>query len=138
MSHTNDGACAKCEEIFNKYPGFYQPLKDWFLEKQKQCNFVHISCAGRGKLDQEYCFNTGASKAHYGESSHNANCAIDLFFLVEGKYNLDKDRFEEIMQDLPETLLWFGRDGAPYYELPHLEIVGWFDMFKAGLLKLVQ
>jgi len=84
--HVNNGSCDKCEEIFDVYLGFYQPLKDWFLKTQAKVKDCHISQAGRGKADQEADFTAGKSKAHYGQSSHNYNAAVDIFQLTaDGK-----------------------------------------------------
>lgn len=100
---------------------------------------AHISCAGRGRLDQESFYAKGASKARYGESAHNFNAAIDIFRLLENEYDLSKDWFQAaLVPSLTPDLNWYGRPGAPFYERPHIEIGAWNQMAKNGILNLVE
>lgn len=139
MSHTNSGNCFSCAQLFLKYPGFHQPLKDWFELLQSKHPEAHISCAGRGAEDQNALLFRGATKAHFGQSAHNWNAAIDLFQLKDGTYNLDKDWFEAvIVPALTSDLCWYGRPDAPYPERPHIEIASWNEMAKNGILKIVD
>jgi hypothetical protein len=138
-SHINTGKCPKCEEIFAKYPGFNEELHEWFKGIQAQSHDCHISCAGRGSVDQEVAFKRGASKAHYGQSSHNFNAAIDLFQLVGNAAVWNKGWFAKVVgQNLPASLKWYGAPGAVFYELPHVELSAWRDQVKLGKLKLVE
>ena len=125
MPHLNDGKCQKCAEIFDKYPGFYKPLRDWFNSKQSQNPDFHINCAGRGHVEQESDYARGATRAHFGQSAHNYNCAIDCWFLIDGQYNLDESRFKQIAIDLPGSIQWYGLPGAVFPERPHFELKNW-------------
>jgi len=136
--HTNDGNCAGCLSKINKYPYFYQPLKDWFFSVQKDTPTFHISDAGRGKIDQEMYFARGASDAHYGQSAHNYNCAIDTFFQIDGNYNLDASLYGNIATILPDTIKWYGSAYAKFKERPHFEWATWRDLALAGTIKLVE
>jgi len=132
MSHDNSGNCQHCEQIFNKYPGFYQPLKMWFKLIQSRFSNFHIADAGRGKIDQELYFHRGASRAHWGHSSHNYNAAIDTFWLVSGSYSLDESLYAQIAPEIPDFIQWYGAPGAAFYERPHFEYRAW------KTLKLVE
>lgn len=138
--HLNSGACPHCDLIIKRYPGFYQPLWDWFKKFQADHPEAHTSCAGRGFLDQEAAVIKKVSRAHYGESAHNYNCAIDLFELSGDTANIyERAWYERILEpELPGWVCWYGRVGAPYYELPHCEAGSWKTLVKAGALKLVE
>lgn len=138
MAHTNNGNCPKCLEIFSKYPKFHAGIKAWFFALQKKHPDAHISCAGRGKIDQEVAFQRGASKAHYGQSSHNYNAAIDIFQLKDNAAVWDKTWFNDtVAKELIPELKWYGAPGAKFYELPHVELSNWRDFIGSGL-KLVE
>ena len=127
--------CPKCAELFNKYPNFNQMLQTWFFKKQADLKTCHISEAGRGYAAQLAAFKAKASRAHYGESAHNYNAAIDIFFIDEhGKLSYDKDKYAPLVFDLPNAINWYGKKGSPFYELPHFELNGWRNM----KLKLVE
>lgn len=137
--HTNDGGCEKCEEIFNLYPNFNDELKTWFKAIQIENPEAHISCAGRGKVDQEVCFQRGASKAHYGQSAHNFNLAIDIFQLKDGQAAWDQAWFDSVVKpNLYGALSWFGAPNAVFRELPHVEISNWKDLVQNGSVGLVE
>ena len=141
MKHENNGACQKCLEVINAYPGFHEPLKDWFIATQKALPEVHVSEAGRGKARQAACLKSGASKAKFGKSAHNYNCALDLFEMGgdDIKNIYEKKWFiEKLAPTLKDSIEWYGKKGAPFFELPHIELKGWRDMVKAGTLKLVE
>lgn len=139
MGHANNGNCGKCEELFNVYPGFDSSLKSWFKSLQTNHPEAHISCAGRGKADQELMFSRGASKAHWTQSSHNYNAAIDIFSMKDVKNIYDPKFYSDILKPaLISNLKWYGEPNAPFHELPHVEISAWRDMVKAGQLKLVE
>lgn len=140
MKHLNNGNCPQCELILNRYSGIYQPLYTWFKTLQKIYPSAHVSCAGRGQLDQEACFIRGASKARYGESAHNANAALDLFELDGDKANIyEKEWFNKVLvPNIPDWLRWFGVKNAKFYELPHVEVLNWRFMLSKGQLKLVE
>lgn len=136
--HENSGSCQKCLEIIDLYPGFSAELKNWFVGLQKKYLDVHVSCAGRGQVAQEQAFQEKKSDAHWTQSAHNFNAALDLFFLVNEGYCLDEELFQKIHPDLPETIAWYGEPTASYKERPHFELKSWKDMVLAGALKLVE
>ena len=139
MSHINNGRCSKCEEIFNRFPGFDQGLKTWFYKVQKEVPRFHIAEAGRGRVEQEKDFGRGASKAHYGQSAHNANAAIDTFFLDnENQYSLDERFYELIKVYIDDTIEWYGAKGAKFYERPHFQVADFEERKKSGRLNLVE
>lgn len=143
--HINSGSCPRCALIFDGFAGFHSGLRNWFVELQKKDPSAHISCAGRGKALQEEAFASGTSKAHYTQSAHNYNAAIDLFRLTgESLLSYDRAWFDAVVagavkrhNDDPNktfSLLWYGTKGSPYFELPHIEVKDWK---KLGL-KLVE
>lgn len=138
MKHDNSGACAHCLEILNKYPKFDEDLLEWFKSTQKTTPNFHAAEGGRGREAQETDFTHGASKAHYGESAHNFNAALDGFFIVKGKYNLDEELFRQVAIGLPSFIEWYGAVGAKFYERPHFEKCGWRELADAGLISLVE
>lgn len=143
IRHTNiHGDCQKCEDLFSVYPGFSWTLRDWFGRLRRSVFDAHISCAGRGQIDQEAAFERGASKAHWKQSAHNWNAAIDLFQLTsDGKYSLDRDWFAKIMADdtdIGTTLKWYGEPNSDFFERPHVELFNWKDLSQDGTLKLVE
>lgn len=141
MSHKNDGKCQQCQVIFNRYPGFHSGLRRWFEDFQADHPEAHISCAGRGKQDQEDCFRKKASRAHFGQSSHNVNAAIDIFSEVPGKDIYDLDWYKKILApEVPSWLAWYGapefKDKFP--EFPHVELRAWRNLLAKGQLTLVE
>lgn len=140
MRHVNSGACQKCFDIMSKYPGFYEPLGKWFFDFQKAQPEAHISCAGRGREEQETLFQSRRSRAHYGESAHNWNAALDIW---ENSGDIariyEKLWFIDILQPaLPSWIEWYGRPGAAFQELPHVQPANWKRLRDTGLLALVE
>lgn len=140
MKHANNGNCPKCGEIFNRYPGFHKLLRAWFSAFQSRHPEAHISCAGRGRLDQEAAVINRTSRAHYGDSAHNYNAAIDLFEVTSGDPNIyRRDWFEQVLKPEIETWLnWYGAEGSQFYELPHVELRDWRELKTTGVLTLVE
>lgn len=136
--HINNGNCQGCLSIFQKYPGFYEPLQDWFFLMQNSNPTFHISCAGRGRIDQEAAFSRKASNAHFGQSAHNFNLGIDTFFLIDGQYSLARNLYDSLMQNLDSALEWYGSPGAEYFELPHIQVKDWKNLVDSGLCKIVE
>lgn len=130
--------CPGCLDKFNKYPGFYKPLQDWFFDKRVANPTFHCADAGRGKVDQEIYFARGASNAHFGQSAHNANAGIDCFFQISGSYRLDCNLFDIIVQGLDKNINWYGSPDAPYKERPHFEWRNWQELLDHGAIKLVE
>lgn len=142
VKHQNNGACEKCAQIAHKYAGgVWSDLWNFFLIHQAAHPEFHISCASRDEVDQEAAFQRGASRAHFGQSAHNYSpaLALDTFFLIDGKAQWPKEKYEQIFGDdaLPEFLKWYGEKGAAFYELPHFEMVDWRDIVARGDSKLV-
>ena len=139
MKHENNGACAKCMTIINRYSGFNLKLLQWFIDFQKKNPEFHTSCAGRGKDEQEAYFHRGASKARYGQSAHNYNAALDLFELDGDDHLYEKELFiGKLKPNLPSFIKWYGEPGSSFYELPHIELKDWVYLKNNGLLKLVE
>lgn len=138
MSHVNSGSCEKCQQIFDTFPGFHQGLRNWFKMVQKQIPTFHCAEAGRGHIEQEKDYAKGASRAWWGESAHNFNCAFDSFFLIDGKYNLDESNYERVARLLPSSITWYGSATARFYERPHFEISNFRELKARGELKLVE
>lgn len=140
VRHQNNGKCPKCAQIFDKYPGVNSDLRSWFENVQDSHPTAHISCAGRGKADQEAVFAEGKSKARWGQSAHNWNCAIDIFHMKmnhDGSVVALYDRpwyIEIIEPNLEPFLKWYGTPGSSFYELPHVEIADW----RNGNARLVE
>lgn len=140
MHHANDGKCEMCQQIIDRYPGFDPKMRAWFEDFQSVSPEAHISCAGRGKADQEAAFNNGVSRARWGESAHNFNAALDFFVVLPGGTDIyNKGWFLHTLKPaLADFLKWYGEPGASYYELPHCEVTSWKDMRDQGLLTLVE
>ena len=143
VRHENTGNCLKCEEILTEYPGFYAPLKEWFKSLQRQHPDAHVSDAGRGRDEQERYKQRGASRASFGQSSHNYNCAIDIFQLaeVDGKHRAmwPKKWFQTVVgNNLTSDLKWYGSPGSSFYELPHVEVKDWKGLARQGVVSLVE
>lgn len=139
MSHDSSGACLKCQMIFDTYPGFHADMREWFDSFQATHPEAHISCAGRGKADQENLFLRKATLAHYGQSAHNYNAAIDLFVMIPGEKTIyPEDWFLKVL--LPLVPLWvtWGHTWVKFPELPHLEVTGWEHMANSGSLHIVE
>jgi hypothetical protein len=152
LRHQNDGHCAECNVIFDRYPGFYDGLRKWFFARQAEHPELHISDAGRGKALQEKYFKGGESNAHWEHSAHNWNAAIDMWVqIVLGVVSYPEAWFDKnILPKIPGWLSWYGdpaiRKMRPaertavgkFYELPHIEMLAWKAMAKSGMLKLVE
>lgn len=122
----------------NEFPGFSVLLRDWFQRMQEFNHSFHCSDAGRGYLDQELYFQRKSSLAHYGESAHNFNCALDTFFVIDGKYSVDLDLYaKNIEPHIPEWLQW-GHNWSRFKETPHFEIKAWRMLRDHGAADLVE
>ena len=99
-----------------------------------------MSCAGRGELDQEAVFIRKASRAKWTESSHNWNAALDLFELDGDPKDIYERRwFDQVLApELLDWIVWYGRPGSSFNELPHIEIRDWHYQILKGTLKLVS
>ncbi len=131
MKHENNGDCPQCKFIFDQFPGFHAGLRAWFVEFQTRQPEAHISCAGRGEVQQEALYLRHATRAHFGQSAHNYNAAIDIFEMSkESPGNIyDLTWFKKILApNLPEWVEWYGNPNASFFELPHVEVKGWRAM----------
>lgn len=142
MKHINNSACPKCLEIINRYPGFCQVVYQWFVKLQEEVPEAHVAWAGRNKVDQENFYRLKTSRAHYGQSAHNWNAAVDLFKLEYPAGAVwPKSWFAEKIgpRVLKESALcWYGAPGASFPELPHVELRQWRADAQSGLLQLVD
>lgn len=138
--HKNDGKCAHCQLIFDRYPGFYEPLREWFEFFQSEHPEGHVSCAGRGQIDQEALFEKNATRAHFGESAHNYNAAIDIFEMggQDSKDIYEINWFYDVLAaSLPDFVSWYGSIGSRFFEMPHIEVKNWKVLLEEGKLNLV-
>lgn len=139
LHHQNVTECEKCEAIFNTFSGFDSDLQAWFKNFRARHPEFHVSCAGRGREDQEKMVAQKLSLAHYGESAHNWNCAIDIFIDEPGLDLYDVEHFDEVLgPEIPLWLNWYGTKGHAFHELPHIEKSDWREMRAAGTLTLVE
>lgn len=135
IKHLNTGRCFKCEAIAGKYRGLHEGLWTWFQHVQEKWPDAHLSCAGRGRVDQDRCFKAGQSRATYGQSAHNYNAAIDIFRVTQQGTNYDPTWFRNAIgnavrehnacPDVTFKIEWYGEEGSPFYELPHCQVAGW-------------
>lgn len=131
--------CPKCLEIINLYPNFNNELYEWWLRIQIMYPSAHISCAGRGKRAQEEVFNKKLSRARYGQSAHNWNCAIDIFELRDGKAVWDEIWFDKVVRaNIPYSLKWYGSPSCSFRELPHVELNNWYLLINSKQIRLVE
>lgn len=142
MLHRPNGDCPHCKKIINRYPGFDPLLAKWFFALQARHPTLHTSCAGRDRIEQEAAFFRGASRAHFGQSAHNYNAALDLFFIVDGKavWGLTEARtcFDIVLvPNLPDWITW-GATWRHFPEMAHVELARWKYLVSEGQLKLVS
>lgn len=137
--HKNNGSCPKCFQLLNRYPPKSKKLFNWFFELQEKNPDAHVSCGGRGREAQNELFLKKATRAQWGESAHNYNCAIDIFEQTEdGKYQLDKVWFARVLGELPRWLMWYGKPDSKFYELPHVELKHWREIVDAGYEEIIE
>ena len=143
MTHQNlHGPCPACDALLDLYPGFHVGLREWFNSVRFKFFDAHVSCGGRGRVEQEALFLRRATHAHYGKSAHNYNLALDLWRLdpnVENHYSLDLYWFERLFAAFPlgDAFTWYGAPGSPFKELPHIQVAQWYNL-PPELLKLVE
>jgi peptidoglycan L-alanyl-D-glutamate endopeptidase CwlK len=129
--HTNNGACPKCLEILGQA---HENLVDWFQCEQKKDPELHVSCAYRGKIQQDDDFDRGVSKATFGKSPHNymPALALDVFYIIGGIAKWPMDRYRQLAADKPDGIEWGadwndnGRtDDEKFIDAPHFQVKGW-------------
>lgn len=138
MRHVNVPNCPQCQAIINRYPNPHPYLVKWALALRSQHTEAHISAFGRGKADQEGDFLKGVSRAHYGQSPHNYNAAVDWFRLTLGGANFDAPWFNDLFGKLNDPALTWGGSFLSIRDLPHVEWAQWEQDVASGLLKLVE
>lgn len=138
LKHESNGSCLKCFMIANRYGKLNQQLMDWFTGFQRRHPEFHVSCGGRGRQDQEELFTRKASNAHWTQSAHNWNAALDLFIQKTGVDIYDRTTFQAVLKpELPSWITWYGEPNAKFKELPHIEITDFEQMSKDGRLTLI-
>lgn len=141
IRHLNTGSCPKCKEIMEKYPDLNSELIRWFTNFQKIEPLAHISCAGRGKSEQEDALKRKVSKAAWGESPHNYNMAVDIFKVTHGgEADWSRDWFVNKLQyaiKMHPNLAW-GGDWSSFKDFPHVELKDWKKLVKSNKIKLVE
>ena len=123
--HENNGKCEKCNLMI--YEGLlHGTLSYWFKALQETYPDVHLAHTYRGKEEQNKYFREGKSKAKFGQSPHNyIPClAMDIFFLVNGKYNADLKRLKQIASEMPDGLTW-GGSFKGFVDGVHFEKTNW-------------
>lgn len=108
------------------------------MKLQKVHPEFHVSCAGRGEVEQNAKLAAGATLACWGKSAHNYNCALDLFIQLPMVDMYDHDRFMEVLKDVPYVLNWYGLPGSIFKELAHIEFREWRRLLAEGNAKLVE
>lgn len=137
--HQNNGQCEYCVKLKNKFPNMNQALWSWFQLFQAKHHEFHISEAGRGYEDQERDFKARATKAHFGQSAHNYNCAIDTFIILPGRDMYDPRWYSEVLApEIPDYLEWYGKPGSAFFELPHIELKTWKLQRDNRMIALVE
>ena len=137
--HENNGACIGCINMLNAHPSFNLRLSTWFKEFQSRHPEAHISCAGRGRIEQEILYQRRATRAHYPQSAHNWGAAIDIFCNNDSITIFPVKWFYEVLRpEISIGLTWYGSPGAEFYEMPHIEVSGWSEMAHQGLLTRVE
>lgn len=114
-------------------------LRSWFIAFQAEHPEAHISCAGRGADEQTEKLREGRSRARYGKSAHNYNCAIDVFVQLPKKDIYDSTWFQKVLAPkIPYHLKWYGSKDSDFYELPHIEVRDWRKLASTGGATLVE
>lgn len=138
VKHRNNGECQYCVEIRDKFPNFNNELWIWFSDTQKIIPDFHISCAGRGQIDQEMLYMKGASRAHWTMSAHNWGAALDTFFMCDLNNLWPTKRYAALSLGIPTTINWYGKIGSTFPELPHFELKNWRILRDQGDLRLCE
>lgn len=140
--HLNIPVCPKCADILAAYPNFHKDLAAWVLDVRTRHNDAHISAAGRGRQEQELFFSKGTSRAHYGQSAHNYNAAVDWFRITQaGGASFDTPWYQAVIgveaMKVP-WIRWYGTPPISFLEYPHCEVSSWVKLAQAGQLSLVD
>jgi hypothetical protein len=140
--HINVPNCPKCVQLLDKYPGFHSGLREWVSQFLSTNCDAHISAAGRGRDDQELFFKKGTSRAHYGQSAHNWNAAVDFFHLTQaGGAAFDRPWYQQVLGPAVlanPALKWYGEPPISFLEFPHVEWRCWRSLAASGEATLVD
>jgi hypothetical protein len=141
MSHINSPVCPRCTQVLNRYPNPHPKIAKHVADVRATNLDAHISACGRNKVDQEQFFKIGTSRAHYGQSAHSWNAAVDWFQLTQQGARFDAAWYARIVGPLvvgdPE-LRWYGQPPISFLEWPHVEVRAWVQEAQSGQLKLVD
>lgn len=139
MHHLNLPECPQCSSILHRYPNPHPHLVKWVAAFRGANNDAHISACGRGKEDQERDFAKGVSRAHWGQSPHNYNAAVDWFRITQaGGAAFDRPWFQAKFATLNDPQLLWGGSFTSFPDFPHVEIQGWRIAAQDGSLSLVE
>jgi hypothetical protein len=116
LHHTNDSICPLCEE---KLKTADPRMSAWFRQVKIAFPDLHISCAYRGKKEQEEAVAGGKSRAHFPYSKHNHTdgdgnpcaLALDVFQLQDGKAIFDPEfyfKLHTFNENLGFNIAWGG------------------------------
>lgn len=107
-----------------------------------------IICSHRDRTEQEAAYNTGASKAHFGQSAHNYNpsFAVDVYpypipmtrktptsAILIDDHSPEWDKMIFAFKSAAKQLgieIECGIDWQKLVDKPHIEIKGWKDKVK--------
>lgn len=133
--HENNGKCLGCQKKFDEHPGFNKQLREWFEKLQTEIPSAHISCAWRGKSEQENLWLRRATRARWPKSSHAYGLSFDLF-CNDGTNLYPMDWFDKIISPrIPPYITWYGAPGSKFFELCHFEIKDWEKIASEKCLK---
>lgn len=101
--HRNNGNCPSCADIIKDCTKLIQ---DWFKQAQQNDPTLHTSTGYRDKATQESVYRNGLSHARFGQGPHNyrPSPAVDVWFLIDGKYNARLSRYLNLIKSLPDEL----------------------------------
>ncbi len=97
------------------------------VAKTEQCAVI---CGYRGKAEQEKAYNSGTSKARWGQSKHNASpsLAVDVVPLPLDWDDIESfERLGNIIMEKAKELnikIKWGRDFSNLKDYPHFELIG--------------
>ena len=96
------------------------------VAKSEKCAVI---CGYRGKAEQEKAYLSGASRAKWGKSKHNANpsLAVDVVPLPLNWDNIESfEKLGKVIMETAEMLnikIKWGRDFKKLKDYPHFELV---------------
>ncbi len=124
--HLNSPSCPRCLELLKQA---CLPLQSFANAFRAHNMDAHVSCAYRGSQAQEEAFQTGHSKAHFGESAHNTlpSSALDWFRLTQpNQASFDRIWFQDVLAPAARAYgLVYGGDWTVLKDWPHVEVKGW-------------